>query len=120
MIVAARFTGNPDNAEEAYKPSYGLGPIAAIDGSPVPIQDTSDGREALAAKGDHKRFGVVGLRRFDVDSFLQVVDLRKTNTRTGVSPTLPTRPLTSSGTRGFPKTPDFDSARSSHDIGYWQ
>ncbi|KAI5866335.1 hypothetical protein GGS23DRAFT_594463 [Durotheca rogersii] len=79
VVIAARFTENPDNAkgEYRYKPSYYLTPTT-VNGSPVPIQDTSDGCETLTAKGGLKRFGVVGLRRFDVEGFLQTVDVWKT------------------------------------------
>lgn len=117
LVIAARFTGNLENAEEAYKPLYDLGPIAA-NGSPVPIQNTSDGREALAAKGGYKRFGVVGLRRFDVDKFLQVVDVW--NTLVQECPDAINTAFNFQWDARFPKKPDFDSAMSLHDIRYWQ
>lgn len=117
LIIAARFTGNPEHAEEAYKPLYDLGPVAA-NGSSVPIQNTSDGREALAAKGDYKRFGVVGLRRFDVDKFLQVVDLWKLLIQE--CPDAINTAFNFQWDARFPKPPDFDSAMSLHDIRYWQ
>ncbi|KAK8029864.1 FAD binding domain-containing protein [Apiospora rasikravindrae] len=47
------------------------------EGRPRAIQNTIDGREAMAAKGDFNCFGVVGLRRFDVGRFLQTVDIWK-------------------------------------------
>ena len=70
IIISERYTGDPVMAEEAYKPLYDLKPIVA-NGSQVPIQNVSDGREAIGAKGDFKRLGIVGLRRFDIDSFLR-------------------------------------------------
>ncbi|KAK7992146.1 FAD binding domain-containing protein [Apiospora saccharicola] len=117
VVIAARFTGSPSEAEDAYKPLYDLSPIIAK-GGPVPIQNTSDGREAMAAKGDFKRFGVVGLRRFDTGRFLQTVDIWKRlieecpdAINTAFNFQWDSRP---------PRTPDFDSAMSLHDIRYWQ
>lgn len=117
LVIAARFTGDPDDASNAYKPLYDLAPIVAS-GGPVPIQNTSDAREALAAKGDYKRFGVVGLRRFDVERFLQTVEVWKALVEecpdainTAFNFQWDSRP---------PKQPGFDSAMSLHDIRYWQ
>ena len=117
LIIAARFTGDLDDVNDAYKPLYELGPIAAS-GGPVPIQNASDGREALAAKGGFKRFGVVGLRRFDIGKFLKTVDVWKTLVEecpdainTAFNFQWDSRP---------PRTPNFDSATSLHDLRYWQ
>lgn len=117
LVIAARYTGNPDNAKDAYKPLYNLRPLVA-NGGPVPIQNTSDGREAIGAKGDFKRFGVIGLRRFDEDGFLKVIDLWKELTtecpdaiNTAFNFQWDSRPV---------KTPDFESAMCLHDIRYWQ
>lgn len=117
VVIAARFTGDLDKAQNAYKPLYDLGPIVA-NGGPVPVQNTSDAREALAAKGDFKRFGVVGLRRFDVEKFLQVVEVWKTLVEecpdainTAFNFQWDSRP---------PKAPSFESANSLHDLRYWQ
>ncbi|TGO07034.1 hypothetical protein BTUL_0342g00010 [Botrytis tulipae] len=60
LVIAARYTGNPNDAALAYKDIYDLKPLVAS-GSPVPIQNASDRGEALAAKGGFKQFGVVGL-----------------------------------------------------------
>ncbi|KAK7753952.1 hypothetical protein SLS62_004050 [Diatrype stigma] len=117
LVIAARFTGDPDDAKDTYKPLYDLAPIVAS-GGPVPIQNTSDAREALAAKGDYKRFGVVGLKRFDVGRFLQTVDVWKALVEecpdainTAFNFQWDARP---------PKKPGFDSAMSLHDTRYWQ
>ena len=74
IIALARYTGDPADAEAAYKPLHDLKPLFA-NGSQAPIQNTSDGREAIGAKGDFKRFGIVGLRHFDMDSFLKTVEV---------------------------------------------
>ena len=42
LVIAARYTGDPKNAQTAYKPLYDLQPIVA-NGAEVPIQNTSDG-----------------------------------------------------------------------------
>ena len=117
LLIAARFTGDMDNAKDAYKPLYDLGPIS-VNGGPVPIQNASDGREALAAKGDFKRFSVVGLRGFDIGRFLNTIDVWKTLVKecpdainTAFNFQWDSRP---------PRTPNFDSASSLHDIKYWQ
>ncbi|KAI0893446.1 hypothetical protein F4806DRAFT_194633 [Annulohypoxylon nitens] len=49
IVIAARYTGNPDDAERAYKPLYDLKPLVARGGA-VPIQNTSDGRDAIGFK----------------------------------------------------------------------
>ena len=76
IIVSARYTGDPAGAGAAYKPLRDLKPLVAS-GSQVPIQNISDRREAIGAKGDFKRFGIVSLRRFDIDSFLKTVEVWK-------------------------------------------
>ncbi|KAK7743250.1 hypothetical protein SLS53_004335 [Cytospora paraplurivora] len=80
LVIAGRYTGNPDDAKLAFGPLYALNPLLA-NGGPVPIQNASDGREALEAKGGFKSFGTVGLRRFDIERFLHV------STATAPSPT---------------------------------
>lgn len=117
LIIAARYTGNPNDAERAYKPLYDLEPMVAK-GGPVPIQNTSDGREVLAVKGGFKRFGVVGLKRFDVDAFLETIDVWKSLVKecpdainTAFNFQWDSRP---------PKPPGFESAMSLHDTRYWQ
>ncbi|KAH6652294.1 hypothetical protein BKA67DRAFT_626979, partial [Truncatella angustata] len=117
LVISARYTGAPDDAKIAYKPLHDLQPLIA-NGGPVPIQNTSDAREVLCAKGDFKRFGVVGLSRFDVDSFLKTIEVWKTLVEkcpdainTAFNFQWDSRP---------PKTPDFQSAMSLHDTRYWQ
>ncbi|XDG04463.1 hypothetical protein ABKA04_004078 [Annulohypoxylon sp. FPYF3050] len=117
IVIAARYTGNPDDAERAYKPLYDLKPLVARGGA-VPIQNTSDGRDAIGAKGDFKRFGVVGLRRFDVNGFVKTIDVWKNLVaecpdaiNTAFNFQWDSRP---------PKAPGFESAMSLHDIRYWQ
>ena len=117
IVISARYTGNPVIAEEAYKSLYDLKPLVA-NGSQVPIQNISDGREAIGAKGDFKRFGIVGLRRFDVDSFLKTVEIWKELVaectdaiNTAFNFQWDSRPV---------KTPPFDSAMCLHDTRFYQ
>lgn len=117
LVISARYTGNPDDAQIAYKPLYDLEPMMA-DGGPVPIQNASDAREMLCAMGDFKRFGIVGLRRFDVDRFLETIKVWKTMVEkcpdainTAFNFQWDSRP---------PRFPGFDSAMSLHDTSYWQ
>lgn len=117
IIISARYTGDPAGAEEAYKPLYDLKPLVA-NGSRIPIQNISDGREAIGAKGDFKRFGIVGLRRFDIDSFLRTVEVWKEliavcpdAINTAFNFQWDSRPV---------KTPPFDSAMCLHDTRFYQ
>jgi hypothetical protein len=117
LVIAARYTGDPDDAASAYKALYDLGPVVAK-GGPVPIQNASDGREVLASKGGLKKFGVVGLRRLDVDGFLSTIDIWKNliaecpdAINTSFNFQWDSRP---------PKPPPFESAMSLHDIRLWQ
>lgn len=117
IVISARYTGDPAGAEEAYVPLYDLKPLVA-NGSQVPIQNISDGREAIGAKGDFKRFGIVGLRRFDIDSFLKTIEIWKElvaecpdATNTAFNFQWDSRPV---------KTPSFDSAMCLHDTRFYQ
>lgn len=117
LVIAARFTGNPADAEAAYKPLYDLKPLIAA-GKEIPIQNASDGREAIGAKGDFKRFGVVGLQRFDVNSFLDTIHIWK-----GLIAECPDAIDTAfmfQWDSRFAKDPGFDSANCLHNIRYWQ
>ncbi|KAI0538642.1 hypothetical protein GGR58DRAFT_525915 [Xylaria digitata] len=116
LVIAARYTGSPNDAKTAYKALYDLAPAVAK-GGPVPIQNASDGREALQSKGGFKKFGVVGLRRFDVDRFLGTIDIWKTliadcpdAINTSFNFQWDSRPA---------KPPGFESAMSLHDIRLW-
>ena len=117
LVVAARLTGDPKQALEAYKPLHDCKPIVA-NGAEVPIQNTSDGRESIGAKGDFKRFGVAGLSHFEPDSSLEVIDLYKEMVaecpdaiNSAFMFQWDVRPV---------KTPDFESAMCLHDIRYWE
>ncbi|KAF2787641.1 FAD-binding domain-containing protein [Melanomma pulvis-pyrius CBS 109.77] len=117
LLVSARYTGNPDDAKVAYGPLYDLQPLAA-QGGPVPIQNANDGHEAYNAPGTFKRFGVVGLRRFDGEAFSKVIKVWKKLVAecpdaadTSFNFQWESRPA---------KQPDFESANSLHDIRYWQ
>ncbi|KAK7711363.1 hypothetical protein SLS64_005386 [Diaporthe eres] len=117
LVVAARYIGNPDDAQAAFAALHALKPLIA-DGGPVPIQNVSDGREALEAKGGFKTFGTVGLRRFDVERFLATVAVWKR--------LMQECPDAINTTFNFqwdshpPKRPSFESANSLHDIRFWQ
>ena len=117
LVVAARLTGDPADAQEAYKPLYDLNPLVA-NGAEVLIQNTSDGRAANEAKGDFKKFGIAGLKHFDAAAFMEVVSLWKgmiteipDAINTAFSFQWDARPV---------RKPDFESAMSLHDIRYWQ
>lgn len=117
LVISARYTGNPDAAHIAYKPLHDLQPLMT-NGGPVPIQNASDAREMLCAKGDFKRFGIVGLRRFDVDSFLKTIEVWKALVQT--CPDAINTAFNFQWDSRPPKTPAFESAMSLHDTRYWQ
>lgn len=117
LVIAGRYIGNPDDARSAFGALYALTPLIA-DGGPVPIQNVSDGRETLEAKGGFKTFGTVGLRRFDIERFLRTIEVWKR--------LMEECPDAINTTYNFqwdsrpPKQPTFESANSLHDIRYWQ
>lgn len=117
LVVAARYIGNPDDAPAAFGALYELKPIIA-GGGPVPIQNVSDGREALEAKGGFKTFGTVGLRRFEIERFLATIEVWKR--------LMEECPDAINTTFNFqwdsrpPRRPLFESANSLHDIRFWQ
>ncbi|KAK8007639.1 hypothetical protein PG989_001629 [Apiospora arundinis] len=117
LVISARYTGNPDDAKIAYKPLYDLQPLA-VNGGPVPIQNASDAREMLCAKDDFKRFGIVGLRRFDIDKFLGTIEVWKSLVET--CPDAINTAFNFQWDSRPPKAPDFESAMSLHDVRYWQ
>jgi FAD/FMN-containing dehydrogenase len=117
LVVAARYTGDPEDAQQAFQALYALQPLVAT-GAPVPIQNASDGREAFNAKGDFKRFATVGLRRFDPAAFLDVVSLWEAMVR-ACPDALSTSFNFQWDARPAP-TPAFDSANSLHDVRLWQ
>lgn len=117
LVISARYTGDCNDASKAYKPLYDLNPTIA-NGGEVPIQNASDGREALAAKGGLKRFGIVGLHNFDIESFLETINIWKEMVtecpdaiNTAFNFQWDARPV---------RTPEFESANCLHDIRYWQ
>ncbi|PWY76055.1 FAD-binding domain-containing protein [Aspergillus sclerotioniger CBS 115572] len=116
LVISARYTGD-EAPEVPFKALYDLQPIATT-GRELPYQNVNDDREALCAKGDFKRFGLVGLDEFRVDAFVQAIEIWKKlvhecpdaiNTTFNVQ--WDSRPV---------KAPEQDSAMSSHDIRYWQ
>lgn len=117
LVVAARYIGNPDDAPEAFSALHALKPLIA-DGRAVPVQNVSDGREMLEAKGGFKTFGTVGLRRFDIERFLATVEVWKR--------LMDECPDAINTTFNFqwdsrpPRQPLFESANSLHDIRFWQ
>ena len=117
LIISTVLTGDPRDAQEAFKPLYDLQPVKAS-GAEVPIQNASDAVAAIGAKGDFKRFGIVGLHHFEVDLFMKTVTLWKEMMaecpdaiNTSFNFKWDSRPV---------KSPRFDSAMSHHDIRYWQ
>ncbi|TVY32060.1 FAD-linked oxidoreductase [Lachnellula subtilissima] len=117
LVIATKYTGDPEQAPEAYKALYKLQPIVA-NGASVPIQNANDAQDALGAKGDFKRFGIIGLHRFEQDSFLKTIELWKELVaecpdaiNTSFNFKWDSRPA---------KKPGFESAMSLHDIRYFQ
>lgn len=117
LVVAARYIGNSDDAQEAFGVLHELKPLIA-DGKAVPIQNISDGREALEAKGGFKAFGTVGLRRFDVDKFLATLEVWKQLVKE--CPDAINTTFNFQWDSRPPRQPSFDSANSLHDIRFWQ
>lgn len=76
VVIAGKYISDPDDAPSALSALYALNPLSADSGS-VPIQNISDGREMLEAKGGFKTFGTVGLRRFNIERFLETIDVWK-------------------------------------------
>ena len=84
----------------------------------MPIQNANDAQDALGAKGDFKRFGIIGLHCFEQDSFLKTIELWKELVaecpdaiNTSFNFKWDSRPA---------KKPGFESAMSLHDIRYFQ
>jgi hypothetical protein len=117
LLIAARYTGDPDDAKAAYKPLYDLQPIFT-NGEARPIQNVSNGHEAYNAHSTFKRFGVVGLRRFDKERFLKTIDVWKQMIQE--CPDAADTSLNFQWDSRFSPTPPFDSANSLHDIRFWQ
>ncbi|KAL1866667.1 hypothetical protein Daus18300_006611 [Diaporthe australafricana] len=117
LVVAGRCTGNPDDTHANFGALYALNPLTA-NGGPVPIQNASDGREALEAKDGFKTFGTVGLRRFEVERFLATVDVWKRLMEE--CPDAINTTFNFQWDSRLPKQPNFESANSLHDIRYWQ
>lgn len=117
LVIAARYTGNSDDAALAYKDIYDLKPLITS-GAPVPIQNASDRGEALAAKGGFKQFGIVGLHQFDEEAFLRIIEIWREliaecpdAINTAFNFQWDSRPV---------KRLDIESAMCLHDIRYWQ
>ncbi|TGO46140.1 hypothetical protein BOTNAR_0611g00070 [Botryotinia narcissicola] len=117
LVIAARYTGNTNDAVLAYKDIYDLKPLIAS-GAPVPIQKASDRGEALAAKGGFKQFGIVGLHKFDEEAFLRTIAIWMEMIaecpdaiNTAFNFQWDSRPV---------KRPDVESAMCLHDIRYRQ
>ena len=117
LIISARFTGDPSEAEDAYRPLYDLKPFVAS-GSQVPIQNISDGREAIGAKGDFKRFGIIGLRRFELDSFLKTINIWRE--LISECPDAINTAFNFQWDSRSVRVPPFDSAMCLHDTRFWQ
>ncbi|KAL4907582.1 hypothetical protein BDW74DRAFT_176333 [Aspergillus multicolor] len=75
LVISARYTGSEDPSVP-FAALYALQPTL-VTGGDVPIQNASDARAALGVKGGFKAFGVVGLHSFNVDAFVQTVEVWK-------------------------------------------
>lgn len=117
IVISATFIGDPKDAKDAYKPLYDLSPIVAV-GDAIPIQNISDARAALGAKGDYKKFSIVGLNRFDEEAFVKTIGVWQELVaqcpdaiNTAFNFQWDARPV---------PAPGFVSAMSHHDIRFWQ
>lgn len=117
LVISARYTGETADAEIAYSPLRDLQPIV-FKGAQVPIQNISDGRDAFYAKGSFKRFGIIGLRRFDPDRFLQTVSLWED--LVAECPDAATTMFNFQWDSQPVKQPEFESAMCLHDTRFWQ
>ena len=117
LVIAARYTGSSADAVAAYKPLFDLKPIVG-DGKKVPIPNASDGREAVGVKGQFKRFGICGLRRFNVDRYLQTIEVWKELLKE--CPDAINTAFNFQWDSRYSKAPEFESAMCLHDIRYWQ
>jgi FAD binding domain len=117
LVVATRYTGDPQEAASAYQYLYDLKPIAAPGGE-VPIQNASDARNALGAKGDFKRFSVIGLQRFDPEAFLKTVYVWKE--MTAQCPDAINTAFNFQWDARPPRKSDLGSAHCLQDVRYWQ
>ncbi|KNG83527.1 hypothetical protein ANOM_007748 [Aspergillus nomiae NRRL 13137] len=116
LVIAARYTG-AEEPQVPLKALYDLQPMVATGGD-VPIQNASDAREVLCAKGDFKQFGVVGLHELNADGLVRTINTWKKMVhdcpdaiKTGFNFQWDSRPV---------KTPEVESAMSLHDVRYWQ
>lgn len=117
LIISARLTGDPKDAGKAYKSLYDLKPLVA-NGGEVPIQNTSDARAAIGAKGDFKQFGIAGLPGFDVASFLKTIELYKE--MVAECPDATNTAFNFQWDSRSVRPPDFDSAMGHHHVRFWQ
>lgn len=117
LIISARLTGDPEDAGKAYKCLYDLQPIVA-NGGEVPIQNVSDARAAIGAKGDFKQFGIVGLDSFHLASFLKTIPLYEE--MIAECPDAINTAFNFQWDSRHVKSPEFDSAMGHHHIRFWQ
>ena len=116
IIVTARLLGDPNDAERAFEALFNLEPVIAK-GVATPIQNLSDGLEPLCAKGDHKKFVIVGVPGFETSWFLQLVAL--------FSEMVVEFPHTTNSIFYFQwnsqpvKAAAFESAMSHHGVRFW-
>ncbi|KAM3068870.1 hypothetical protein ACMFMF_008839 [Clarireedia jacksonii] len=115
LVISARYTCVPENAATAYQLLYNLKPLMSS-GSGIPIQNASDAREAMGAKGDFKRFDIVGLHDFNTDSFVETV--RIYSDMVTECPDAISSAFNFQWDARLPRKPDFESANRLHDIRY--
>lgn len=117
IIIAARYTGDPKDAQQAYKPLYDLKPLVA-NGGPIPIQNTSDGRAEIGAYGGFKRFNIAGLPRFEDADFPKMIEIYKEMVHE--CPDAVNSAFMVQWDANLPKKADFESAMSLHTNRLWQ
>lgn len=117
LLISARYIGDPKQVEEAYKPLRDLNPLS-FEGSQVPIQNVSDGKNEFYEKGDFKSFGIAGLHQFHLDRFLQTIPIWQELVKE--CPDAANTSFNFQWESRLPKKPSFDSAMNFHDIRFWQ
>lgn len=117
LMISARLTGNPDHASTAYKALYDLNPLAA-NGGPIPIQNASDARAAIGEKGDFKRFSIVGLQGFDINTFMKSIDIWRE--MTSECPDSISTAFNFQWDARYPAPAPFETALGLRDVRFWQ
>ena len=117
LMISARLTGDPADAPQAYKKLYDLEPLSA-NGGEIPLQNASDARAAIGNKGDFKRFSIVGLKGFDINTFLKTIDIWRNLTHE--CPDAISTAFNFQWDARLPAPARFETALGLRDVRFWQ